>query len=490
MKRIAPVVLLLAGTLLSGEAHADSIFLPGNLVVSVEGDGSNTGTYTDNQAAPLTLYSYGHSGTSSAALTGSMMLSQTASGANHAISGEYGSSSEGGLQLTGDGHSLLIAGYGVNATAFNNNPSLFGPQDPTKPNALAQSSSSLIPRVIAVIGADGSVDTSTALTNVFNGNNPRSVASFDGSSFYISGQGLGTDQTAGVFYTLKGASTATAITGDDTSSVKGSNVIDITQDTRAVRIVNGQLVVATDSKGGSDNAHSYIGTLGTGLPTTDLNSAPAMLPGFGNTGGTGKQAITFATGNGINVPSAGSASVTVNLSPNDFFFADPNTLYVADSGHPKNDSAVPSNAPKGAISIGDGGLQKWVRDPKTGQWSLEYTLSAGLNLVADTAAAGTTGLLSLTGELVNGEVELFATNYTIGDTDPTFLFGITDLLSATSGAGESFTVLATAAADTTFKGVAFAPTAAVPEPQAWALMLAGFGLAGAALRRRRRTVAA
>ncbi|MBS0363629.1 MAG: PEP-CTERM sorting domain-containing protein [Proteobacteria bacterium] len=206
-----------------------------------------------------------------------------------------------------------------------------------------------------------------------------------------------------------------------------------------------------------------------------------MLSGFGNTGGTGKYTITAATTNGINAPGQ-----QINLSPNDFFFADANTLYVADSGHPKNDSTVPSNAPSGTISIGDGGLQKWVRNPTTGVWTLEYTLAAGLNLVADTAASGTTGLLSLTGLLVDGNVELFATNYTIGDTDPTFLYGITDSLASTTGAGESFVQLAAAPADSTFKGVAFAPT---PEPTSWALMLAGFGVVGAALRRRRAVLA-
>jgi len=483
MKATASLALLFATVALPLSAQAASIFLPGNLVVSVEGDGSNTGSYSDNQAAPLTLYSFSHNGTTSAALTGSLMLPQVAGpGGNFAISGEYGSSSEGGLQLTGNGKALVIAGYGINATTFNANPLSFGSNDPTKPGALAQSTDTLVPRVIAVIGANGSVDTTTALTNVFNQNNPRSVASQDGTTFYISGQGNSPDQSAGVFYATKGATTATAITGKDTQSTNSSPV-DTTQDTRAVRIVDGQLVVATDSKGGKNNARSFVGTVGTGLPTTDQNSGPTMLTGFGNTGGTGKETITAATTNGIN-----AAGQQVNLSPNDFFFADANTLYVADSGNPKNDSTVPGSAPSGAVSIGDGGLQKWVRNPTTGAWSLEYTLAAGLNLVADTANSGTTGLLSLTGEVIgsgaNETVELFATNYTIGDTDQTYLYGITDSLGAATGAGESFTQLAVAPADTTFKGVAFAPTA-VPEPATYALMIVGVGLMGGLLRRRR-----
>ena len=46
----------------------------GDVVVSVEGDGGNTGSYTDNQAAPLTLYEYGSNGSG---FVGSFVLPQT-----------------------------------------------------------------------------------------------------------------------------------------------------------------------------------------------------------------------------------------------------------------------------------------------------------------------------------------------------------------------------------------------------------------------------
>ena len=61
------------------------------------------------------------------------------------------------------------------------------------------------------------VDTSTALTGVFNTNNPRSAATVDGSSFYVSGQGVTADGTGGVFYAPLGATTATAINANTTS---------------------------------------------------------------------------------------------------------------------------------------------------------------------------------------------------------------------------------------------------------------------------------
>ena len=89
---------------------------------------------------------------------------------------------------------------------------------------------------------------------------------------------------------------------------------------------------------------------------------------------------------------------------------------------------------------------------------LDYTLSSGLNLVDNSSGSGTTGLIGLTGQVVGGDVELFATNATIGDLDPTFLYGITDSLAATAlPSAETFTKLATAAPDTNIRGVAFAP---------------------------------
>ncbi len=112
------------------------------------------------------------------------MLSQTTMGNQYAISGEYGSSSEGTLQLSGNGQYLTIMGYGVNANTFNTGgTAVYGTA------ALAQSQSSQVARVVALISANGSVDSSTALTNVFSGNNPRSVYTVNGTSFYVSGQG-------------------------------------------------------------------------------------------------------------------------------------------------------------------------------------------------------------------------------------------------------------------------------------------------------------
>jgi hypothetical protein len=444
-----PLATLIGALFVAAPAGAADVFKTGDLVLSIYGNGAGSGNYADNQASPIVLRDV----TTSGSFVSQLVLPQTsfigAGGTlNSAISGEYGSSSEGTLQLSADGHLLTIMGYGVNAATFNSAPtSTYGTTALAQSTSVQGGSYTAVARVVAAVNAQGNVDTSTALYNFANTNNPRSVATVDGSSFYVSGQGVKGDATQGVQYVVDGAS-------------KGSVIYSGT-DTRTASIVNGQLYVSTDSKqGGTGGAKtsSSIATFGTALPTAA--TTPSVLPGLSNS-----VTLTPATGNGI------SNSGKVSLSPENFFFANSATLYVADGGQPK------------AGDLGDGGLQKWSL--VNGSWKLDYTLSSGLNLVANTAKSGTTGLIGLTGQVVGGEVELFATNLTVGDTDQTYLFGIDDTLSATTLPGaESFSILDTAAPDTNIRGVAFAPTAlAVPEPTNVALMLAGLGLFAAVRRR-------
>jgi hypothetical protein len=468
---VAAAVALSLGHAPSAHAQAAGSFSfnANDIVVAVEGDGASTGTYADGQAAPLSLYQYATTGTSSATQAGMLVLPQTSvAGGNYAVSGEYGSSSEGTLQLSGNGQYLTIMGYATNANSYNSAYDVNGTG-----TALAQSpnvtgNAADVSRVIALIGANGSIDSTTAITNVFNENNPRSVYTTNGTSFYISGQG-NDDSTGGVFYVAKvGATTATAITGADTSS--GSHGT-YNQDTRDVQIVNGQLTVSADSSEGTASKGldiDRIGTLGTAgsPPTTTLNQQPTALPGLNG-------AISLANGNGN---ALNGSSGSAYLSPENFFYANATTLYVADSGDSKNGTQGTASG-----NIGDGGLQKWSL--VNGTWKLDYTLSTGLNLVANTNSDGVSGLYGLTGKVVGNNVELFATSYVLGDTDQTYLYGITDMLSDTSAsqvAGEDFSTLEAAPADSEFKGVSLAP---VPLPPGLPLLLGGLVAVGLVARR-------
>ena len=173
--RLVMAAIAAAAIGIASPAVADPIngFTPGDLVISVYGDGDGSGTYTDNQASPITLQEFqlGVGGTTATSV-GTMTLPQSQSGANYPISGEYGSSSEGTLELSADGHYLTIAGYGVGSAAFNANPASYGGTTKTCVDGstcypLAQTPSATTPRVIALIDSKGDVNTTTALTNAF-----------------------------------------------------------------------------------------------------------------------------------------------------------------------------------------------------------------------------------------------------------------------------------------------------------------------------------
>jgi hypothetical protein len=480
-----------------------TMFTPGDLVTSTVSSYNGGGLDT---AAPIVLQQFQLSANGTAAApAGTLTLPQMSSGMNSAISGEYGSASEGILERSVNGQYLTIMGYGVNATAFNNAPlSTFGTAALGQTTSLTAANQTgpvvtTVPRVVGLITANAAVDTSTALTGVFNTNNPRSAATVDGSSFYVSGQGVTGDGTGGVFYAIKGATTATAINANTTSPSGNPNGTAnplLATEARVVEIVNNgngnRLYVSRDfAAKGSPNDTTDIRTLTSasgGLPTTSTGLvANRIVPGVASTTGmnTGSIDLTAALANGVNNARIGSF---VYLSPEQYFFASPTVLYVADSGAPKN-----GNPDKAAL--GEGGLQKWVLT--NGVWTLDYDLFSGLNLVdnatansATPTAPGVTGLFGLTGEdvTINGvqEVELFATSYGLNELSPSFLYEITDVLGANSNSqvnGESFTTIYAAPAGTLLRGVAFAP---VPEPATVALF--SLGLAALGLGRRKRSV--
>jgi hypothetical protein len=462
--RISPLAAITIAVLaFAGPATAAPIFTPGNLVVSVVGNVDGSGPYTDNQATPIKLQELSTSGV----LGKSLLLPQVTTTVNghtqYAVSGEYGSSSEGLLHRSADGLSLVIAGYGVNAATYNaGGAAVYGDARLAQSTSIQGGAYTAVSRVITDVTINGAIDSSTGLFNVFNTNNPRSVATVNGSSFYIAGQGASKTDTAtqGVFYAQDGASSATQISG--------------ISDYRSVSIQNGQLYASRDynaPSGGPKNAE--VDRFATALPTT--TSTPTAV--IGGLNAAGETTVTVGkTDNGVNNTRAGGL---VYLSPEDYFMASDTIMYVADGGIPKNGSA-------NAAGLGDGGLQKWQL--VNGTWMLLYDIYAGLNLVNNAGTSGTTGLIGLTGQVINGITYLYATNSTIGDLDQTYVFSTFDPLGQTNrgaaAGSDTFATIYTAAAGTNVRGIAFAP---VPEPATLALTAIGFvGLLAARRRARSR----
>jgi hypothetical protein len=165
--------------------------------------------------------------------------------------------------------------------------------------------------------------------------------------------------------------------------------------------------------------------------------------------------------------------------PFGIWFANANTLYVADEGNGTATFDPTSNTFSAAKAQTTAGLQKWVFNGTT--WSLAYTLQAGLNLGVPYAVPGyptgtnaanknlpwspaTDGLRNITGRVNrDGTATIWAITSTVsgsGDqgADPNKLVAITDQLSATTlPAGESFVTLRTANSGEALRGVSFTP---------------------------------
>jgi hypothetical protein len=164
--------------------------------------------------------------------------------------------------------------------------------------------------------------------------------------------------------------------------------------------------------------------------------------------------------------------------PVGMFFANKDTLYVADQGNGDNTYSTSKASYTKAAKQTTAGLQKWIFNGK--EWKLAYTLTQGLNLGApytvtgypsgDNAATGlpwapaTDGLRNIAGQVSSdGTVTIYAVTSTVsggGDqgADPNKLVAITDALAATSlPAAERFQVISSAGLGQVLRGVTFTP---------------------------------
>ncbi len=162
------------------------------------------------------------------------------SGSNAPLTMSGSASSEGSLELSGNGQYLTVAGY-----------------DAT-PGTAGVASSTTIPRVAGRIDGAGNIDTSTVLKlGSFSGNNARGAVTNDGNEFWVTGAG---GNPRGIVYApLGNGAAATAVTSNNTNA-------------RVPVIAGGQLYLSTNN-----NTPPGLYKVGTGLPTGSP-SATAVTP--------------------------------------------------------------------------------------------------------------------------------------------------------------------------------------------------------------------
>lgn len=222
-------------------------FKPGNIVVARVGSGSGA---LSAAAAAVFLDEY----TPAGVRVQSIALPTAVSIDNRILTVAGNATAELSLTRSADGHYLVVAGYSAAPGTA----------------AVASKAATDVTRVIGLIGADGSIDTSTSTGSAFDGASIRGAATADGTSFYsVGGDG-------GVLYQARGSYAATPLSTAPA-------------DVRSVNVVGGNLYVAT-------NTDPYVGLsqVATGLPTTP-DQAVTVLPGFpGATAGASPHSFYLA----------------------------------------------------------------------------------------------------------------------------------------------------------------------------------------------------
>jgi hypothetical protein len=179
-------------------------------------------------------------------------------------------------------------------------------------------------------------------------------------------------------------------------------------------------------------------------------------------------------------PTALAKNLTTPEAPFGLWFANADTLYVADEGDQfASDTTLYTHAAAQTTA----GIQKWIFNSSTRTWSLAYTLQTGLDLgVPYTVnryptgnnpatnlpwAPATDGIRNITGTVDReGNVTLYGITSTVsgnGDqgADPNRLVAITDDLNNTDtakAAKEKFTIVRKAGFAEVLRGVSFAPS--------------------------------
>ncbi len=372
------------------------------------------------------------------------------------VTTSFSSKSEVALNLSADGTALTFMAYVAPPNSVDvsnsNTPMAY---DPTNPVGTSYY------RGVVQVGANGAIQVTP--TNSYSGNNGRAAILANGL-YYMAGNGNNGGGTPANIIATEGIQLAVPGQSAATPSIPVASNFTISQvinpatglpyppdkagkdnNFRGLTIFNNTLYTSKGSGSNGFNTVYRVGDKGS-LPTlaNAAGAAITILPGFSTT----------------------LAKATSGVSnPFGLFFANANTLYVADEG-----DGTTANAATSTIA----GLQKWVLN--NGTWTMVYVLQSGLSLGQPYTVANyptslnpaTDGLRNIAGKVnSDGTVTIWATTSTIsanGDqgADPNKLVSITDVIVNTSpatAATEAFTTLRTANAGEVLRGVSLAPTA-------------------------------
>jgi hypothetical protein len=412
------------------------------------------------------------------------------------LSTSFSSKSEGALNLSTDGKYVTFMGYAAPSRTIDaSNSNTPAAPDPTNPVPSAYY------RAVGQLSRNGSF--SFTETNAYSGNNGRAAAeaSVKGKDYiYTAGNaGNGSNpQPDGIILgagaqilrpsslpeSRQNPGTPTPVGGFSVTQL-GDKADKVGKDTnfRGLTIFDNVLYYTKGSGSNGVNTVYFLDTTGKACPDgVGVPQPGAALPTEGlavdeSTLQSGGLPTNMCVLKGFPTALAKGATDASDY-PFGLWFANPDTLYVADEG--SGDNAYSGGTYTAAAASTTAGLQKWVLDKATGQWNLAYTLRSGLNLGTPYTVKGypagtnsvtglpwapaTDGLRNITGRVnPNGTVSIWGVTSTVsggGDqgADPNQLVEITDPVNAASpAAGEKFAPVVAPRDGQVVRGVSFTP---------------------------------
>ena len=407
----------------------------------------------------------------------------------------FSSKSELALHLSTDGRYLSFMGYVAPVDAIDvsnsNTPGAVDTTNPVGENYL---------RAVARLDSQGKFTFTE--TNAYSGNNGRSVILNDdhGAGFFYTAGNAGNGSNPQPNGVVLGAGSqfipelnqpeSAQNPGEPTPlasfsvTLLGDKADKIGKDDnfRGMAIFNNVLYYTKGSGSNGVNTVYFLDTTGKAcpngiglpvagapLPTTPLAYDPSQL----QTNGLPSNMCILA-----GFPSALAKSANPLNYPFGLWFANKDTLYVADEGDGYTGGA---DLYTHAAAQTTAGLEKWVFNETTSTWNMVYTLKTGLGLGVPYTipnfpagnnpvtklpwAPATDGMRNITGYVIDGHVLIWGITSTVsgnGDTgaDPNRLVAIDDSLSNTDpsvAANESFYTLRQAKFAEVLRGVSFTP---------------------------------